>query len=181
MRLAEIETGVVVNVIEVDPQAVPDWAGGWPEITEGGPGWMWDGGNFAPPPGPDAATLLAQAQAAARLRLTAAITRARTALITDLPGQDMIYLAKEAEARAWLADPVPDPAAYPLLVAEIGITAPDAPSLAQLWLNLAALWRQTAAELEGLRMAVGAAIDAATTPEDVAAALAPLDALGEDL
>ena len=86
----------------------------------------------------------------------------------------MIYLAKEAEARAWIADPAPDPANYPLLSAEVGITAPDAASLAQLWLNMAVLWRAAAAQLEALRMTIGAAIDAAETPEDVAAALAAL-------
>ncbi len=121
-----------------------------------------------------AAAVLGAAKAAARAKLAEAAAAARAAMITALPGQDMIYLAKEAEARAWIADPVPDPAAYPLLVAEIGITAPDAASLAQLWLNLAALWREAAAQLEALRLSVGAAIDAAGTVADVEAALGPL-------
>jgi hypothetical protein len=92
------------------------------------------------------------------------------------PGQSMIYLAKEAEAHAWMADPTPDPAAYPLLSAELGITAPDGASLAQIWLNLATLWRSTAADLEALRLTASAAIDAATTPEEVGAAMAGLPA-----
>lgn len=120
---------------------------------------------------------LVTARTAARARLTAHITTARAALITVLPGQDMIYQAKEAEARAWIADPSPDPANYPLLAAEIGLTAPDAHSLAQLWLNMAQLWRQAAAELEALRLGVGAAIDAAETVEEVEAALQTLDEL----
>lgn len=120
---------------------------------------------------------LTTARAAARARLTAHITTARAALITVLPGQDMIYQAKEAEARAWIADPSPDPANYPLLAAEIGLTAPDAHSLAQLWLNMAQLWRQAAADLEALRLGVGAAIDAAETVEEVEAALQTLDEL----
>lgn len=49
MRLAEIENGVVVNVIEVNPSAVPDWAADWPVTEEAGPGWLWDGESFAPP------------------------------------------------------------------------------------------------------------------------------------
>ncbi len=116
-------------------------------------------------------------KAEARGRLARAITASRTALITDLPGQQMIYLAKEAEARAWLADAAPNPAEYPLLSAEVGITAPDAPSLAQLWLNMGQLWRAAAAQLEALRMSTLAAIDAAETPEDIEAALAALDQL----
>lgn len=118
-----------------------------------------------------AADRLATAKAEARARLAAAIASARSAVITVLPGQDMIYQAKEAEARAWIADPAPDLADYPLLSAEIGLTAPDAHSLAQLWLNMALLWRQAAAELEALRLGVGAAIEAAGTVEEVEAAM----------
>ncbi|WP_288996793.1 hypothetical protein [uncultured Gemmobacter sp.] len=121
-----------------------------------------------------AAAALEAAKAEARVTLAAAVTAARAALITDLPGQSMIYLAKEAEARAWMADPTPDPAAYPLLSAELGITAPDAASLAQIWLNLATLWRSTAADLEALRLTTSAAIDAATTLEEVGAAMSQL-------
>lgn len=121
-----------------------------------------------------AAAALEAAKAEARVTLAAAVTAARAALITDLPGQSMIYLAKEAEARAWMADPTPDPAAYPLLSAELGITAPDGASLAQIWLNLATLWRSTAADLEALRLTASAAIDAATTVEEVGAAMAGL-------
>lgn len=105
----------------------------------------------------------------ARAELAAAIAAARTALITDLPGQSMIYLAKEAEARAWLADPAPDMAEYPMLSAEIGITAPDAQALAQIWLNMATLWRSAAATLEARRLTLTAAIDAATTVAEVEA------------
>lgn len=123
-----------------------------------------------------AAAALEAAKAEARVTLAAAVTAARAALITDLPGQSMIYLAKEAEARAWMADPTPDPAAYPLLSAELGITAPDGASLAQIWLNLATLWRSTAADLEALRLTASAAIDAATTLEEVGAAMAGLPA-----
>ncbi|PTX45646.1 hypothetical protein C8N34_12176, partial [Gemmobacter caeni] len=116
-----------------------------------------------------AATALAAAKAEARVTLAAAVTAARAALITDLPGQSMIYLAKEAEARAWIADPEPDLAAYPLLSAELGITAPDAASLAQIWLNLATLWRSAAADLEAFRLAACAALDAATSVAEVEA------------
>lgn len=116
-------------------------------------------------------------KAEARARLAAAIAAARTALITDLPGQEMIYLAKEAEARDWLSATDPDLADYTLLSAEVGITAPDADSLAQLWLNLGQLWRGAAAQLEALRMSILAAIDAAETPADIEAALTALQTI----
>lgn len=116
-----------------------------------------------------AAAALAEARATAHAALATRIAAARSALITDLPGQQMIYLAKEAEARAFLADPAPDLAAYPLLAAEVGLTAPDAQALAQIWLNMAMLWRNAAAGLEATRLALGAAIDAATTVAEVRA------------
>ncbi|WP_054304548.1 hypothetical protein [Gemmobacter sp. LW-1] len=121
-----------------------------------------------------AAAELEGAKVAARAGLTAAIAQARARMITDLPGQSMIYLAKEAEARAWIADPAPGIADYPLLSAELGITAPDAASLAQIWLNLATLWRSAAADLEALRLTANAAIDAATAVEEVEAAIAEM-------
>ena len=117
------------------------------------------------------AEALADAKGAARARLSAHIDAARRSLITPLTGQDMIYLAKEAEALAWVGAEDPALADYPLLAAEIGITAPDADQLAQLWLNMAAIWRQTAAQLEAWRLSAGAAVDMAETPEDAWAAI----------
>jgi len=49
MVKAEIENWVVMNVIAVDPDNIPDWCINWPTITEGGIGWSWDGTNFVPP------------------------------------------------------------------------------------------------------------------------------------
>jgi hypothetical protein len=50
MTKAEIRNGVVVNVILVDPENVPDWCENWPTIIDGGIGWLWDGSTFTPPP-----------------------------------------------------------------------------------------------------------------------------------
>jgi len=49
MRLAQIENGLVVNVIEVDPQNIPDWAADWPEAGDAGPGSAYDGQIFTAP------------------------------------------------------------------------------------------------------------------------------------
>ncbi|WP_370204648.1 hypothetical protein [Pararhodobacter marinus] len=125
-----------------------------------------------------ATATLDAAKASARATLHAWMTAARRAAITDLPGQDLIYQAKEAEARAYVADPSPDLADYPLLSAEIGITAPDPAALAALLISLSAVWRATAATLEALRMATGAAIDTATSEAEIAAAIATLPGAG---
>lgn len=111
---------------------------------------------------------LATAKARAIAGINARAGQQRLALITDLPGQDMIYLAKEAEALRYLAE-TPEPAdlsSYPLIAAEVGITAPDAYQIAQIWAQLGAMWRQVAAQIEGARLG---AINAITAAEDDAA------------
>lgn len=118
------------------------------------------------------AEALAEAKSRARADLAAAVAAARAAYITTLPGQQMIYMAKEAEARAYVSDPAPDMVSYPLLSAEIGITAPDAWQLAQIWLAMADIWRSAAAQIEALRLSTAAAIEAAATPEAVEVAIA---------
>jgi hypothetical protein len=85
--------------------------------------------------------------------------------ITDVSGQQMIYLRKEEEARAWLSATSPDLASYPLIAAEVGLTAPTANELAQLWLNLSALWIAVAAALEGMRFAAIAEVTSAASAE----------------
>lgn len=100
--------------------------------------------------------------------------------ITDLPGQEMIYLRKEAEARAWLAaDPEPeDLTAYPLLAAEIGVTGETPHQVATIWVWMAGALIDMAAALEPLRLGAIARIHADEDPEavlaDLAAALAAL-------
>lgn len=49
MVKAQIENGIVINVIVIDPDNIPDWCADWPTITEGGIGWTWDGTAFYPP------------------------------------------------------------------------------------------------------------------------------------
>jgi len=94
----------------------------------------------------------------ARKQAVAAINQhagyVRTLFVTDLPGQQMIYLAKETEARAYLAE-TPEPASlagYPLIAAEVGITADTALELALYWQGTANQWRALAASIEQIRL-----------------------------
>lgn len=93
---------------------------------------------------------------AARADAVAAINQragaVRALFVTDITAQQMIYLAKEAEARAYLAATPADLGQYPLIAAEVGITADTALALAQLWVGTANQWRALAANIEGIRM-----------------------------
>lgn len=101
-----------------------------------------------------------------------AVGEARKAFITAIPGQEMVYQAKEAEAKAYIASPPATLDDFPLLAAEVGITAPTAYELAQLWLNMAAQWRGIAAQLETLRLGTIGAIEDAETRAEIETALA---------
>lgn len=129
---------------------------------------------------------LATAQDRARHEVNRARGAVRLLFITDLPGQELVYLDKERQAITYLADADPDLADYPGIMAEIGSTATNAHEVAQVYLNQAHLWRQISALIEGLAMTAHAAIDAASTAEECesiaagiqAALLAALDGSG---
>lgn len=113
-------------------------------------GWLWQDNSVQPPPtDPIDIPALRQATLA---RIDAAAEAARMGFVTPGSGQAMVYLAKEAEAERYLADPAPDPARYRLLAAEVGITAPDLPGVAAAVSGLAAGWREAAAAIEAIRL-----------------------------
>ncbi|WP_277022283.1 hypothetical protein [Paracoccus hibiscisoli] len=135
-----------------------------------GPWARWQSGEWIDPRTP--ADIEAEL-VAARLRSVAAINAAsgpiRRLYVTDIPGQEALYLMKEAEARAWVASANPDATHFPLIAAEVGITAPTAGEVAQVYLNLAGIYTAAAAQLETVRLGHIAQAEAAPTPEAAAA------------
>lgn len=74
MIIAQIENGVVVNVIAIDPDRRPSFTNGWPEAGEAGPGWTYDGSTFAPPAVPSATITTAMVNAERNRRLGGTFT-----------------------------------------------------------------------------------------------------------
>ena len=95
-------------------------------------------------------------------------------------GQDAVYLMKQAEAEACLAaasvGAVPS-GAYPMLEAEVGITAADVVAVAQAVTAKAAAWRMLSAVIEARRLAAKAAVLAAA--DDRAAQAVWAEAMAE--
>lgn len=89
----------------------------------------------------------------------------RLKLITNIPGQDMVYLQKEKEAEDYLLqDPEPaDLTDYPFLAAEVGITAATAIEVAELYAMQAEQFRIVGSALENARLG---ALLATETAED---------------
>ncbi|WP_444452578.1 hypothetical protein ACTTAI_16380 [Rhodobacter capsulatus] len=119
----------------------------------------------------DMAAELAAAQVTAVAAVNAAAEAARSRFVTPGSGQAMVYLEKQAEARAWLAAGEPDDlTGYPHLAAEVGITAPTAYQLATIWLALAGIWLTASARIEPIRLSASAVIETAQTISDITAA-----------
>ena len=127
-----------------------------------------------------AARVLKAARDAGIDRINAAIAGVRKRFVTDIPGQEALYLEKRDEAVAYLAE-TPEPATladYALLASEVGITAPDAYTLSQVWINRAHLFRVVGGLTENLRMT---AINVVMGATDDAAITAALEAFQQSL
>ena len=117
---------------------------------------------------------LAPLKAEALRRIDAAAEQARAAWITPGSGQALVYQAKAAEAGRYLAasPPPADLSSYPLLAAEVGLTAPNALALAQVWQRMDGDWTAAAARIERARLEAKRAMDEARTPDEIARAAA---------
>lgn len=94
----------------------------------------------------------------------------RLRFITGGAGQAMTYAQKAEEARLCLNATSPNSEDYPLLAAEVGITAITLVGVAQVVATANAQWLQIGAAIEAARLATKKAISDADTVEDAQAA-----------
>ncbi|QCP84324.1 hypothetical protein EYE35_01115 [Cereibacter sphaeroides] len=131
----------------------------------------------------DLAAELEQARRAGIECINRAADAVRRRYVTAITGQDMLYLRKEAEARNYIAAVDPDLDDYPLIAAEVGITAPTAWQVAQVYLGLSAIWISLAAPLETARLGAIATIetapDLAIIEATVSAACAAMESIDQ--
>lgn len=113
-------------------------------------------------------------KATLKARVDAEAERRRMAVLTPGEGQALVYQRKAQEADACLAALASGQAAaplqYPLLSAEVGLTAPTLGEVAAVVRAMADQWVHLAAETEAWRLAAKSAIDAA--PDEAAAVAA---------
>lgn len=113
-----------------------------------------------------------------KARLKASIDDAaeaeRRKYITPGAGQAMTYMQKADEASRYLAAGNPDASGYPLLSAEVGITAPTLQEVAQVVHAAYSQWQVIGAAIEAARLFVKAAIDEATDSAAAQAAAATI-------
>ena len=117
--------------------------------TQPDPWSVWNGTDWIDPRTPEELEAeLTEAKTLAMREITTMRGKMRMVYITDIPGQDMLYMAKMEEARAYVAAAHPDIADFPLIESEVGVTAPTADEVAQVFLNLNALWRDAAGQID---------------------------------
>ena len=119
-----------------------------------------------------AADPLPDLKAELKAMIDAAAETERGRYITAGAGQAMTYQQKANEAVMLEDDPAPDPAAYPLLSAEVGITAPTLAEVGAAVRLAHGQWIVLGAAIEGIRLGAKRAIDLAWTAEAAEAAAA---------
>jgi len=113
-------------------------------------------------------------KAALKASVDAAAEAERMKYITPGAGQAMTYQQKASEAVMLEDDPAPDPADYPLLSAEVGITAPTLAEVGAVVRAAHGAWILLGAAIEAARLGAKKAIDEA---EDQATARAAAEVL----
>lgn len=116
-----------------------------------------------------AAPSLDDRKAALKARLDALAERERLKYITPGAGQAMTYQAKAEEAKRLAEDLLPNPVAYPMLAAEVGVTAATLEAVGAIVLAASQQWGLIGAEIEAARLTAKRAIDQAETIEDARA------------
>lgn len=103
MRLAQIENGIVINVIEADER--PDWAADWPEAGEAAPGWVVEDNNLVPPqaPAPPVPAVVSRFQARAALFQAGLLPSVEAAvagadLLTQMAWADAVEFRRDSAA-----------------------------------------------------------------------------------
>lgn len=127
-----------------DAEVEPDGAGGWRIVDQ-----------------------LARLKEHRKAEIDAEAERQRLRWITPGAGQAMTYQQKSAEALRLIDDPAPAVENYPMLAAEIGVTAPDLAGVGTIVRAAYQQWLLVGAAIETVRLAAKQAIDNAGTIADV--------------
>lgn len=162
---------IVVNVIRLDdPAAWTPPAGCTLLADEAGTakiGLAWNPDTAAFESVDLPATAAAKAAAIARVNAEAGAFRASIA--TDIPFQSEVYASKRAEAERYAASG--GTGRYPYLEAEAAATGVTLATMAAEISTIAAAWTTASVQVEAARRGAIVAIEAATTLDEIAAAI----------
>jgi len=118
----------------------------------------------------EAVTALPRAQAAAIARVNDDCGRFRASLATDIPFQAGVYADKRDEAARYVSG-VPNPVDFPYLAAEAAATGVKLKAMIATINAISAQWTAVSVAVEARRRGAIVAIEAASTVEQVKAAV----------
>lgn len=177
MNFARLSNGEVVEIIttesgtDISELFHRDIVASLKECSDGvGVGWIYENGEFSEPAPPS----FSDFKSTLKANVDALAETERLKYITSGAGQALTYMQKSDEARRYLSSESPNVADYPLLSAEVGITAPDIAGVATVVSAAYGQWQQIGAAIEAVRLGGKAAIDAA---EDDVSAKSAFDAI----
>ncbi|GFK94409.1 Prophage tail fiber assembly protein TfaE [Fundidesulfovibrio magnetotacticus] len=124
---------------------------------------VWSGQDWQP----DMAAVTAYAEAV----IDAQADQQLSPYMSLSAGRAMTYMAKEAQARAFLAASEPVAADYPLIAGEVGITGATPREVAETILAMSQAWHSIGAAIEAARLAAKKQVREAASPEAVQAVL----------
>lgn len=162
------DAGNFVRNIRRRQQDAKDWEEWQAHIDADGPVLPMPA-DPAPPTEADA-----EYKRAARVKIDGAAALARMRYITSLPGQDVTYLAKYQDAKAYIAaGPLAQLGDYPWIQAEAQATGQSAPATATRIKTAGDLWHNVKGPaIEAIRVARKDAVSAATLRTEVDSELA---------
>lgn len=131
----------------------------WLMLLTGSGYTIVDGVIVDPPPAEEVPLTVIKAGLKARIDADAEAERLK--YITAGAGQALTYMQKSDEARRYLAEETPTESDYPLLSAEVGITAENLHGVALVVSGAYAQWQLIGAQIEAIRLGAKAAIEAA--------------------
>lgn len=128
-------------------------------------GWLWSGKKFVAPI--EVKPPIEDLRAAAKQSIDQRAEDERLKYLTPGIGQAMTYQQKADEALRYASAQAPNPADFPLLNAEVGITAPTLAEVAETVRAAFSQWLVIGSQIESVRLRAKASIEAAGTIEAV--------------
>lgn len=172
----EGQTAIDVTGIDIDDDTHYFHKGGFVQYPERSGDWAkfdfeqrkW----FDPRTNADFERLFREAKGEAIHEIEQWFNRYRKGYITPIEGQSTVYQLKKDEAQRFKADPSPVLLNYPLIEAEVGITADTPDNVAEVYLQLNDIMMTALAISEKVRLYYGVQIEAAGTINDIAETMA---------
>lgn len=170
MKYARIEKGEVVELVDLevaDPklyfteELAATFVKAKDEVEQG---WSYQNGKFAAPEETQTPPLDRQLVSAG---IDQAAENARLKYITPGAGQALTYQEKAAELARYDETSQPRIADFPLLGAEIGITADSLTGVADAVRTALTLWRENGAAIERVRLQAKADVEKARDDEAI--------------